>query len=82
MMFLPTLKLPIGMTDPFDVIVLDLMMPDRSGFDIYRALQTRLVGMPPVIMLSAVTGMQQRIDARDLGDHKISHQTYNTLETG
>ena len=23
--------------------------------------------MPPVIMLTAVTGMQQRIDARDLG---------------
>jgi DNA-binding response OmpR family regulator len=43
------------------------MMPDRSGFDIYRALQTRLVSMPPVIMLSAVTGMQQRIDARELG---------------
>ena len=52
---------------PIDVIVLDLMMPDRSGFDIYRALQTRLVSMPPVIMLTAVTGMQQRIDARDLG---------------
>lgn len=52
---------------PIDVIVLDLMMPDRSGFDIYRALETRLVSMPPVIMLSAVTGMQQRIDARDLG---------------
>jgi DNA-binding response OmpR family regulator len=50
-----------------DVIVLDLMMPERSGFDIYRALQTRLVSMPPVIMLTAVTGMQQRIDARDLG---------------
>lgn len=50
-----------------DTIVLDLMMPEKSGFDIYRALQTRLVSMPPVIMLSAVTGMQQRIDARDLG---------------
>ncbi len=52
---------------PIDIIVLDLMMPERSGFDIYRALQTRLVSMPPVIMLTAVTGMQQRIDARDLG---------------
>jgi DNA-binding response OmpR family regulator len=51
----------------FDAIVLDLMMPDKSGFDIYRALQTRLVSMPPVIMLSAVTGMQQRIDAREMG---------------
>jgi DNA-binding response OmpR family regulator len=50
-----------------DVIVLDLMMPERSGFDIYRSLQRQLVSMPPVIMLTAVTGMQQRVDARDLG---------------
>jgi DNA-binding response OmpR family regulator len=55
---------------PIDVIVLDVMMPGRSGFDIYRSLQTQLVSMPPVIMLSAVTGMQQRIDARDLGVKK------------
>jgi DNA-binding response OmpR family regulator len=48
-------------------VVLDLMMPGRSGFDIYRSLQRELVTMPPVIMLTAVTGMQQRIDARDLG---------------
>jgi len=52
---------------PIDAIVLDLMMPERSGFDVYRALQTKLVSMPPVIMLTAVTGMQQRVDARDLG---------------
>jgi len=52
---------------PIDAIVLDLMMPERSGFDVYRELQSRLVSMPPVIMLTAVTGMQQRIDARDLG---------------
>jgi DNA-binding response OmpR family regulator len=50
-----------------DVIVLDLMMPERSGFDVYRALQRQLVSMPPVIMLTAVTGIQQRVDARDLG---------------
>ncbi len=52
---------------PIDAIVLDLMMPGRSGFDIYRSLQRELVTMPPVIMLTAVTGMQQRVDARDLG---------------
>ena len=52
---------------PIDLIVLDLMMPDRSGFDIYRSLQRELITMPPVIMLTAVTGMQQRVDARDLG---------------
>lgn len=52
---------------PIDVIVLDLMMPERSGFDIYRSIKREMVSMPPVIMLTAVTGMQQRVDARDLG---------------
>jgi DNA-binding response OmpR family regulator len=52
---------------PIDAIVLDLMMPERSGFDVYRALKSQMVSVPPVIMLTAVTGMQQRIDARDLG---------------
>ena len=48
-------------------VVLDLMMPERSGFDILRILQIYLVPMPPVIMLTAVVGTQTRIDARDLG---------------
>ena len=52
---------------PIDLILLDLMMPDRSGFDIIRALQVVMVPMPPVIMLSAVTGFEQQIQARDLG---------------
>lgn len=52
---------------PIDLIILDLMMPDRSGFDIIRALQVVLNPMPPVIMLSAVTGIEQQVQARDLG---------------
>jgi len=55
---------------PIETIVLDLMMPERSGFDILRALQVALVPLPPVIMLSAVTGIDQQIQARDLGAAK------------
>ena len=53
-----------------DVIVLDLMMPERSGFDILLSLQVALAPMPPVIMLSAVTGIEQQIKARNLGAAK------------
>ena len=52
---------------PIDLIVLDLMMPERSGFDVFRALNRIMAEMPPVIMLTAVTGMQQWLDASDLG---------------
>jgi DNA-binding response OmpR family regulator len=50
-----------------DIVLLDLMMPGRSGFDIYRALEVVLVPLPPVIMLSAVTGIDQQLQARELG---------------
>lgn len=53
--------------DSIDVIVLDLMMPGRSGFDILRSLMVVLSPMPPVIMLSAVTGFEQQVEARELG---------------
>ncbi|MBU0511521.1 MAG: response regulator [Chloroflexi bacterium] len=53
-----------------DVIVLDLMMPERSGFDILLSLQVALAPMPPVIVLSAITGLEQQIKARNLGATK------------
>lgn len=53
-----------------DIIILDVMMPGRSGFDILRALQVVLVPMPPVIILSAVIGFEQRVYARDMGVEK------------
>lgn len=53
--------------DPFDLIVLDLMIPERSGFDILRSLHVVLVPMPPVIVLSAITDVKKKVEARDLG---------------
>lgn len=53
--------------DPFDVIVLDLMIPKRSGFDILRSLQVVLAPMPPVVVLSAITDVNKKLEARDMG---------------
>lgn len=55
---------------PFDAVILDLMIPERSGFDILRSLQVVLVPMPPVIVLSAITDVKKKIEARDLGVEK------------
>ncbi len=62
-------KIKIGyrVKDPFDLIVLDLMIPERSGFEILRSLHVVLVPMPPVIVLSAITDVKKKVEARDLG---------------
>jgi len=61
------IEMTYSLNKPIDVIVLDLMMPGQSGFDILRTLHSVLAPMPPVIMLSAVTGIAQQVEARDLG---------------
>ena len=54
----------------FDAIMLDLMMPDRSGFDVLLSLQTMLVPLPPVIVLTAVTDISKQIQAGEMGVKK------------
>lgn len=60
-------KISYRVKDPFDLIVLDLMIPERSGFDILRSLHVVLVPLPPVVVLSAITDVKKKVEARDLG---------------
>lgn len=52
---------------PFDVIILDIMMPDRDGYDVLRMLKVILYPMPPVIMLTALSGIDDAVKALELG---------------
>jgi len=52
---------------PFDLFVLDLMMPGRSGYDMLRSLKVILHPMPPVIILSALSGIDDAVKALELG---------------
>ncbi|MGJ6124499.1 response regulator transcription factor [Mycolicibacterium sp. Y3] len=50
----------------FDVIVLDIMLPGLSGYEVLRRLRTREV-WTPVLMLTAKDGDYDQTDAFELG---------------
>ena len=50
----------------FDVVVLDVMLPGRSGLEILRALRQRHIETP-VLMLTARDGIEDRVLGLDLG---------------
>src|SRR5207253_9050334 len=49
----------------FDVIILDVMLPVLDGFEVLAQIRRR--SSVPVIMLTARTGQQDRIDGLDAG---------------
>lgn len=52
--------------ESFDVIVLDIMLPGMSGYQVLRAIRARDADTP-VLMLTAKDGDHEQVDALDLG---------------
>jgi DNA-binding response OmpR family regulator len=50
----------------FDLVVLDIMLPGRSGLEILRALRQRQIHTP-VLILTARDGVDDRVHGLDLG---------------
>lgn len=46
-------------SEPFELVVLDLMLPERSGFEVLEAMRGRV--STPVIVLSARTELEARL---------------------
>src|SRR5712691_10369178 len=55
-----------GTSQPFDIIILDLMLPRKSGFDVCRDLRQRGINTP-VIMLTARGQVMDRVLGLKLG---------------
>lgn len=55
-----------AMSDQFDAIVLDIMLPGKNGYEIVRELRAQGV-WTPILMLSAKDGEYDLADAFDLG---------------
>ena len=58
--------LALGVSQPFDVIVLDLMLPRKNGFDVCRDLRQRGINTP-IIMLTARGQVVDRVVGLKLG---------------
>lgn len=58
--------LALGISQPFDVIVLDLMLPRKNGFDVCRDLRQRGINTP-IIMLTARGQVVDRVVGLKLG---------------
>jgi len=50
----------------FDVVVLDVMLPGGSGFDLCRELRARGIGTP-ILMLTARDALDDRVTGLDVG---------------
>ena len=58
--------LDYAMNDQYDGIILDVMMPTRSGFEVLKAL--RAAGnKTPILLLTAKAEVEDRIEGLDLG---------------
>jgi DNA-binding response OmpR family regulator len=56
----------LATTEPFDAILLDLMLPGRSGLEILANLRKRGLGLP-VLMLTARDAVEDRVRGLDGG---------------
>jgi DNA-binding response OmpR family regulator len=58
--------LALALAGPYDAIVLDVMLPQKNGFEVLREL--RAAGSrTPVLMLTARAGIEDRVKGLDLG---------------
>jgi DNA-binding response OmpR family regulator len=58
--------LEIGIENPFDVMILDVMLPRMDGIEVCRALRSHQIEVP-VLMLTARTTVPDRVQGLDAG---------------
>ncbi len=56
----------LAAVENFDLILLDLMLPDRDGVDVCRNLRRRCVSAP-ILMLTALSGTSDKVAGLDAG---------------
>lgn len=65
--------------DPFDLIVLDIMLPEKDGFEVLHELREEGV-TTPVLMLTAKGEVASRVKGLDLGADDYLHKPFSMAE--
>jgi two-component system alkaline phosphatase synthesis response regulator PhoP len=66
-------------TEPFDVIILDVMLPGRDGFDVARTVRQQGV-QTPILMLTARGQVVDRVVGLKLGADDYLTKPFETIE--
>ena len=66
-------------TQTFDVIILDVMLPDIDGFEVCKIIRRRGI-TTPVLMLSALNSSEEKIQGLEAGADDYLGKPFNFLE--
>ena len=71
----------LGLTVPYDVIILDVLLPGLDGFEVCRQLRDRKRTVP-ILILTALDAIDQRVNGLNLGadDYLIKPFAFRELE--
>ncbi len=71
--------LELATTEPFDLIILDLMLPDMNGFDVCRDLRQQKI-QTPILMLTARAQVEDKVVGLKLGADDYLTKPFETIE--
>lgn len=71
--------LACAMTNIYDLIILDVMMPKKKGFEVLSEMRAKGLGTP-VIMLTALSQEYNKIKGLDLGADDYLPKPFSTAE--
>ena len=72
--------LEIGKLYDYDLIILDLMLPDMDGFDVLRRLRMANV-QTPIMILSGLSEPQDKIKGLDIGADDYLTKPFDSSST-
>lgn len=73
--------LAFALAVPYDLIILDILLPELSGWEVCKSLRAKKVAVP-ILFLTALGGVDQRVQGLDLGadDYLVKPFAFRELE--